>query len=103
MNRSIIDQFLNEVNKFTFPDDVPPVLSVNKFYLVHYREEDLFFVCPVQGDVPPLLVSDFLYRFAAICKNYFGGVSGEQVKQNFVTIYQVGRQRNNLISFFEVF
>ena len=89
MNRAIIDQFVNEVNKYTFPADVPPVIVTSKFYLIHYHEADLFFVCPVQGDVPPLLVSDFLFRFADIIKNYFGAVNEEVIKQNFVTIYQV--------------
>jgi len=89
LNRSIIDQFINEVDKYVLPDDVPPVISTGKFYLIHFRCNDLFFVCPVQGDVPPLLVTDFLFRFSDICKNYFGSISEEVVKNNFVTIYQL--------------
>ena len=89
LNRAIIDQFITEVDKYSLPDEVPPVISTGKFYLIHYRCNDLFFVCPVQGDVPPLLVTDFLFRFARICKNYFGEMSEETVKNNFVTIYQV--------------
>ena len=89
LNRSIIDQFVNEINKYSSPAEVPPIIATSKFYLIHFHAGNLFFVCPVQGDVPPLLVSDFLYRFVDILKNYFDSISEEVVKQNFVTVYQV--------------
>lgn len=89
LNRSIIDQFVNEINKYDSPQDIPPIIATSKFYLVHFYAGDLFFVCPVQGDVPPLLITDFLVRLVEIFKEYFGTISETEMKNNFVTVYQL--------------
>lgn len=103
MNRSIIDQFINEVNKYDAPQDIPPIIATSKFYLVHFFSGDLFFVCPVQGDVPPLLITDFLVRLVEIFKEYFGAVSETEMKNNFVTVYQVPNYLYNHFLFINIY
>jgi len=89
LNRAIVDQFINEVSKYDHINDVPPVISTSKFYLIHFHVAEIFLLCPVQGDIPPLLVVEFLSRLVEIFKDYFGSVSEEVIKNNFVVVYQL--------------
>jgi len=89
LNRAIVDQFVNEISKYENLNDVPPVITTSKFYLIHYHQNDVFLLCPVQGDVPPLLVVEFLARLVEIFKEYFGPISEDVLKNNFVIIYQL--------------
>lgn len=89
LNRAIVDQFINEVAKYENLNDVPPVIITSKFYLIHYHIGDIFLLCPVQGDVPPLLVVEFLSRLCEIFKDYFGNVNEDALKNNFVIVYQL--------------
>lgn len=89
LNRTVVDTFMTHAMKHERPKDVPPVISTAKIYLVHILVGSLFFVAPVEGDVPPLLVLEFLYRVRDIFENYFGNVTEVDIKNHFVTVYQL--------------
>eukprot|EP01095_Lingulamoeba_sp_RSL-Kostka_P003090 TRINITY_DN13_c0_g4_i1.p1 TRINITY_DN13_c0_g4~~TRINITY_DN13_c0_g4_i1.p1 ORF type:complete len:409 (-),score=121.55 TRINITY_DN13_c0_g4_i1:149-1375(-) len=87
VDRSIVDQFMDNIGSdFT---EVLPIIITHKFYLINIQINDLFFLSPVQGDVPPLFVIEFLYRVVDLFKEYFKDVSEEGIKNNFVTVYQL--------------
>jgi AP-3 complex subunit mu len=96
VNRSILDYFLEELNSATSSSsstsssiDIPPIITTPKFYLIYVQHNDLFFLSPVQFDVPPLLVLEFLGRIVDVFKDYFKDVSEDALKNNFVTVYCV--------------
>jgi len=88
VSRSIIEQFFMEASKHA-TGDAPPIVSTPKFFIFHIQAGDLYFVCPVQGEVPPLYVFEFLQRVVAIFKEYFGEVNEESLKSNFVSVYEL--------------
>lgn len=94
VNRSILDYFLEELNKATSSSsstalDISPIITTPKSYLIFVQHLDLFFLSPVQFDVPPLLVLEFLGRIVDVFKDYFKDVSEDALKNNFVTVYCV--------------
>lgn len=97
VNRSILDYFLEELNKATSSSsstalDISPIITTPKSYLIFVQHLDLFFLSPVQFDVPPLLVLEFLGRIVDVFKDYFKDVSEDALKNNFVTVYCVRTQ-----------
>jgi len=89
INRSICDYFWEEVNKAPSPEEVLPIIITPKFYLVNVQKNALFFLCPVQAEIAPLLVIDFINRVLDIFSEYFSAVNEDSLKDNFVTVYQL--------------
>jgi AP-3 complex subunit mu len=97
------------------PQEVLPVITTPKYYLFHVLRHRLFFLANVTAEArgartavlglwpsalpnhfvrrvfqaPPLLVVEYLNRVVDTFQEYFGEVSEEIIKENFVTIYQV--------------
>lgn len=88
INRSICDVFWEHLSSST-PEELLPIITTPKFYLIHIEHNGLFFLAPVQAEFPPLLVIDFLQRVVAIFNKYFSVVNEESLKDNFVTVYQL--------------
>jgi len=89
LNRSICDFFWEEVTKAPSKEEVLPVISTAKHYLIHIYRNDLFFLSVVNAEFPPLLVLEFLHRLIDTFKEYFNDVSEEGLKSNFVTVVQL--------------
>merc|ERR1712216_389110 len=87
--RTVCDTFWRERTKVPDPQDLRPVITTAKHYLVHAFRFELFFVCVVQTEVPPLLVLEFLHRICDVLKDYLGEVREDVVKENFVLLYQL--------------
>merc|ERR1712070_459412 len=88
-SRTVCDTFWRERTKVPNPEDLCPVLSTHKHYMVHVYRFDLFFLCIVQTEVSPLLVIEFIHRICDVLKDYLGEVREDVVKENFVLVYQL--------------
>mmetsp|Transcript_31012 Transcript_31012/g.50167 ORF Transcript_31012/g.50167 Transcript_31012/m.50167 type:complete len:415 (+) Transcript_31012:81-1325(+) len=89
LSRSICNEFWDHVCKAESPEEVIPVITTSKHYLIHVYRNGLFFLSTVQTEVPPLLVIEFLNRTIEIFEDYFGEVNEDAIKENFVTVYQL--------------
>eukprot|EP01121_Diplochlamys_sp_Union-15-3_P015279 TRINITY_DN5019_c0_g1_i2.p1 TRINITY_DN5019_c0_g1~~TRINITY_DN5019_c0_g1_i2.p1 ORF type:complete len:267 (-),score=37.15 TRINITY_DN5019_c0_g1_i2:426-1226(-) len=90
INRAqLCEMFWDIVSKAEKPTEVLPVVSVSKYYLIHIQTNGLFFLATSLKEVPPLLVVEFLHRLSDTFKGYFGSISEETLKENFVTVYQL--------------
>ncbi|KAG0169220.1 AP-3 complex subunit mu-2 [Apophysomyces sp. BC1015] len=111
ISRQIVDVFNDECNKFmnSLPgsaddradfglqskgsyfsrEDVPPILETNKYWLLNVLRNDLVWLCPVEREVDPMLVFEFLHRIIDILTDYLGDVSELSIRENFVTVYQL--------------
>ncbi|ESK86633.1 ap-3 complex subunit mu-1 [Moniliophthora roreri MCA 2997] len=56
---------------------------------VHVASGDVRILCPVSGDVDPLLALTFIQSFNDILIDYFGSVSAEVIRENFDVVYQL--------------
>jgi len=87
--RTVCDTFWRERTKVPDPQDLMPVITTAKHYLIHAHRFELFFLCVVQTEVPPLLVLEFIHRICDVLKDYLGEVREDVVKENFVLLYQL--------------
>ncbi|KAK2466394.1 hypothetical protein APHAL10511_002036 [Amanita phalloides] len=75
------------------PEDVDPVIYVHSHNspsaCCHVRCSDIRFLCPVSGDVDPLVAFSFLQTFIDILREYFGVVNANTMKENFDVVYQL--------------
>ncbi|KAI8977042.1 Mu homology domain-containing protein [Mycotypha africana] len=70
-------------------EDVPPVLETNKYWLLNVLRNDLTWLCPVEREVDPMLIFEFIHRIMDILTDYLGDVSESSIRENFVTVYQL--------------
>ncbi|KAI8887102.1 clathrin adaptor, mu subunit [Backusella circina FSU 941] len=111
ISRQIVDVFNDECTKFmhSLPgsmdnngagslsvkeayftrEDVPPILETNKYWLLNVLREDLTWLCPVEREVDPMLVFEFIHRIIDILTDYLSDVSETSIRENFVTVYQL--------------
>ena len=100
-SRSVVcDYYWEQVRSASEVHDVPPILVVpvnnssdsNKVpvYVVSVQKDDIFYLVALLGEVPPLLVIEFVHRVASIFAEYFGSPCDENaIKDNFSTAYQL--------------
>lgn len=50
-SRNVCDFFMEEVNKYREREDVPPVITTSKYYLVSVFRDDLFVLAVVTNEV----------------------------------------------------
>ncbi|KAG7096590.1 hypothetical protein E1B28_004009 [Marasmius oreades] len=91
-----IDALNNELQKHSNPSRIDPVLYVPPFQSTdtasaccHVSHSDVYILCPVSGDVDPLVAFAFIQTFIDILREYFGSVSAEVIKENFDVVYQL--------------
>merc|ERR1711871_186596 len=87
--RTVCDTFWHERTKVPEAQDLSPVITTAKHYLIHAYRFELFFLCVAQTEVPPLLVLEFIHRICDVLQDYLGEVSEEVVKENLVLLYQL--------------
>jgi AP-3 complex subunit mu len=75
------------VNKYESKEEMPPVIALSSFYVISIYRDGLFLLGITAGDVPPLLVIEFLYRVFDVFADYMGGsVEENSVRENFTTV-----------------
>ena len=89
ISRNLAEIFWGEVIKNVNPEDTLPIITTDKHYLIHVKHQDLFLLAVIGGEQPPLMIIDFLYTIIEIFKDYFQMVDSENLKKNFVTVYQL--------------
>lgn len=90
LHRNICDLFWEEVRKSSRPEEVLPIITTPKYYLIHIQRNGLFFLSVVASETSPLLVIEFLHRICDIFCQYFSSTfTEEQIRENFVTVYQL--------------
>lgn len=87
--RSVCDFFWDEVNKYDNKEDMPPIVSTSKYYLVNIFRDDIFLLATTTKETQPLLIIEFLHRVFEIFEEYFGTVEETTIKENFSTVYQL--------------
>lgn len=50
-SRNVCDFFMEEVNKYKEREDVPPIITTSKYYLVSVFRDDLFVLAVVTNEV----------------------------------------------------
>jgi len=96
ISRVVVDQFWDEVLKYSpYLSEVPPVLSLTRYYLIHVQKSSLFFLAIVARDLPPLIVIEFLNRVSNIFSDYFFNLNEYVLKDNFITAYQLLDEMND--------
>uniref|UniRef100_A0AAV1TBQ1 MHD domain-containing protein n=1 Tax=Peronospora matthiolae TaxID=2874970 RepID=A0AAV1TBQ1_9STRA len=88
-SRNVCDFFMEEVNKYREREDVPPIITTSKYYLVSTFRDDLFVLAVVTNEISPLFVIEFLQRVLAVFRDYFGNFDENSIKDNFSTVYQL--------------
>lgn len=88
-SRNVCDFFMEEVNKYREREDVPPIITTSKYYLVSVFRDDLFVLAVVTNEISPLFVIEFLHRVLAVFRDYFGSFDENSMKDNFSTVYQL--------------
>ncbi|KAI9029055.1 Mu homology domain-containing protein [Phycomyces nitens] len=87
MDKSDLGISLKET--FYTREDVPPILETDNYWLLNVLRCDLAWLCPVQREVDPMLVFEFIHRIIDILTDYLGDVSETSIRDNFVTVYQL--------------
>jgi len=88
-SRQVCDFFWDEVSKRENYEEVPPIMTMGRFYLLSIYRESMWLLSVVTTEVPPLLVFEFLHRIMDVFKDYFGTVDELSLKENFSTVYQL--------------
>nr|XP_057942115.1 AP-4 complex subunit mu-1 isoform X1 [Doryrhamphus excisus] len=84
----VVNVFYEKVTALT--GDQPPVVMRHKqVHYVHVRQGGLYLVAMTTADSSPFAVLEFLNRFAALVKDYCGGLSEKSVQMNFALIYEL--------------
>ncbi|XP_061818982.1 AP-4 complex subunit mu-1 isoform X2 [Nerophis lumbriciformis] len=84
----LVSGFYEKVTALT--GDQPPVVMRHKeVHFVHVRQGGLYLVATTTADSSPFAVIEFLNRFAALVKDYCGGLSEKSVQMNFALIYEL--------------
>jgi len=88
-SRAVCDYFWEEVCKCERREDMLPIISTPKYYLISIYVNKLFIVASVTREVNALLAIELLHRINNVFKHYFTKVSEGTIKQNFSTVYQI--------------
>lgn len=66
-----------------------PILTLGSTTFSHVKHENIYLVAVTRSNANAALVFEFLYRFSALGRGYFGKFDEDAVKNNFVLIYEL--------------
>jgi hypothetical protein len=66
-----------------------PILTLGSTTFSHVKHENIYIVAVTKSNANAAVVFEFVYRFIALGKQYFGKFDEEAVKNNFVLIYEL--------------
>ncbi|KAL4442926.1 hypothetical protein ABPG77_008417 [Micractinium sp. CCAP 211/92] len=69
--------------------DAPPAFHVDGVQYLHVKVGGLYWVATSRENVSPSLVLELLMRIHSICRDYFGYVSEEVIRRNFLLVYEL--------------
>ena len=121
--RAAVDIFWDARHKYDRPEEVPPVIATDQYYLHHIYSNGLFLLAVVIEEgrsrfrqnksihipqqytnvftkAPPSSVLHFLHRVVELLTDYFGSVSEGVIKENFVIVYEVQTTRQRPFALF---
>ena len=88
--RYVCDLFWEEVSKYEYQKQVPPIMTTENYYLINVRKNSLFFLTALKEDTPPLLIFEMFHKIIEIFKTYFKDKKlDECMRENFSVIYQL--------------
>ncbi|KAL1919318.1 uncharacterized protein VTP21DRAFT_2011 [Calcarisporiella thermophila] len=102
VSRQVVDLFIDQVGRASTAysaqgtpslsaslEAFSPVTMTQKHNLLHVYRDGMVWLCPVEKEVDPLMVFEFLHRIIDILAEYLGEVNEVTVKDNFVVVYQL--------------
>ncbi|KAL5251196.1 hypothetical protein ACHWQZ_G016788 [Mnemiopsis leidyi] len=89
VSRSVCDQFFDAQTKAPTPEDVPPIITTNKNYLISIYREKIYLVAVTQMEVQPLFVIEFMHRVMDTFTEYFDECTESAIKDNIIVVYQL--------------
>ena len=84
----MIDAFRVSVIHSRYPIRTP-VANIARTTYFHVRSNNLWIVAVTKRNVNAMMAFEFLHRFVGVLESYFGKVTEENVKNNFVLIYEI--------------
>jgi hypothetical protein len=66
-----------------------PILTLGSTTFSHVKHENIYIVAVTKSNANAAVVFEFVYRFIALGRQYFGKFDEEAVKNNFVLIYEL--------------
>lgn len=66
-----------------------PVTNIARTSFFHIRRANIWLAVATKQNVNAAMVFEFLLRFCAVMQSYFGKVSEDNIKNNFVLIYEL--------------
>ncbi|OAP57010.1 hypothetical protein AYL99_09122 [Fonsecaea erecta] len=66
-----------------------PILTLGSTTFSHVKHENIYLVAVTKSNANAAVVFEFVYKFIALGKQYFGKFDEEAVKNNFVLIYEL--------------
>ncbi|KIW71158.1 hypothetical protein PV04_03356 [Phialophora macrospora] len=66
-----------------------PILTLGSTTFSHVKHENIYIVAVTKSNANAAIIFEFVYRFIALGKQYFGKFDEEAVKNNFVLIYEL--------------
>lgn len=66
-----------------------PVTNIARTSYFHTRRSNVWIVAATRQNVNAALVFEFLNKMVSVLESYFGNISEESVKNNFVLIYEL--------------
>merc|ERR1712224_1092581 len=86
--RTVADDFYtSHVVHAGDPREVPPVVLSNRYCYVHVLHRDLIFLAVLTHETPCFMVLEMLHRIVDTLERYFGQLSDEVIRDNFVDTY----------------
>jgi len=89
ISRTVCEFFWKEVNKCDSKEEMPPIVTTGKYYLISIYRANTFLLATTTGETQPLIIIEFLHRVFEIFEEYFGSVDEMTIKDNFSTVYQL--------------
>ena len=71
------------------PELRTPIMTIGGTTFLWVRHLDLCIVAAVMSNTNPTMVYEFLFCFISVCNSYIGELNEENVKKNFILIYEV--------------
>jgi len=66
-----------------------PIIYMNGVSYIHTTDGELTLLATTKSNTNVAMIFNFLYSLIRLCKSYFGEFSEQQVKNNFVLIYEL--------------
>lgn len=79
-----------------------PVTNIARTSFFHVKRSNIWLAAVTKQNVNAAMVFEFLYKMCDVMTAYFGKISEENIKNNFVLIYELldGRWRHSCVVFY---